>query len=48
MLENDSLNKRGYKVEIKAIPCNVMAIAQENNKLHSVSDQRDIGISTAQ
>lgn len=41
------LQKRGHKVEINAVPCNVMAVTKEGDILHAVSDPRDIGTSTA-
>lgn len=43
----DELLKRGHKIEINAVPCNVMAIAKEGDILHAVSDPRDIGTSSA-
>jgi len=41
------LQKRGHKIEINAVPCNVMAVTKEGEFLHAVSDPRDIGTSTA-
>lgn len=43
----EELQKRGHKVEINAVPCNVMAVTKEGEVLHAVSDPRDIGTSTA-
>lgn len=41
------LQKRGHKIEINPVPCNVMAVTKEGDFLHAVSDPRDIGTSTA-
>lgn len=41
------LQDMGYKIQIEPVPCNVMAVAKENNKLHGVADPRDIGTSVA-
>jgi len=41
------LQKRGHKIDINAVPCNVMAVTKEGEFLHAVSDPRDIGTSTA-
>lgn len=41
------LIKMGYKVELRAIPCLVMATAREGSLLKAASDPRDIGTSTA-
>ncbi|MGZ3775976.1 MAG: gamma-glutamyltransferase [Pseudobdellovibrionaceae bacterium] len=43
----ESLKNMGYDVHIEPVPCNVMAVANENESLHGVSDPRDIGISVA-
>lgn len=43
----EELQKRGHKIDINAVPCNVMAVAKEGEILHAVSDPRDIGTSTA-
>ncbi|MGZ3807772.1 MAG: gamma-glutamyltransferase [Bacteriovorax sp.] len=43
----NSLQKMGHNIEIKAVPCNVMAVTKEGHFLHAVSDPRDIGTSTA-
>lgn len=42
------LTDMGYKVEIKGIPCAVMAVAKEDNILKAASDPRDIGTSAAE
>ncbi len=41
------LKKMGHNVQLKPVPCNVMAVTRENNFFHAVSDPRDIGTSTA-
>ena len=41
------LERMGYKVQIKEIPCSVMAVAREDNILKAASDPRDIGTSAA-
>ena len=38
----------GYKVDIKPVGCNVMAVSQEGQQLHAVADPRDRGTSDAQ
>lgn len=47
----DELVKMGYNVQIRAVPCNVMAVSKEEEKgkksFHAVADPRDIGTSTA-
>lgn len=43
----DQLRAMGYDVRVEPVPCNVMAVSQEDGKLHGVSDPRDIGISLA-
>jgi gamma-glutamyltranspeptidase/glutathione hydrolase len=43
----EELIKRGHKIDINAVPCNVMAVAKEGDILHAVSDPRDIGTSAA-
>lgn len=42
-----NLQKMGYEVKIEPVPCFVMAVAKEGDKLHGVADPRDIGISLA-
>jgi gamma-glutamyltranspeptidase/glutathione hydrolase len=37
----------GYSVQIRPVPCNVMAVSKQENTFHAVADQRDIGTSTA-
>lgn len=37
----------GYNLEIRPVPCNVMAVSKQENIFHAVADQRDIGTSTA-
>jgi gamma-glutamyltranspeptidase/glutathione hydrolase len=44
---SQDLIKRGYNLQIKAVPCNVMAVSLENKLFHAVSDPRDIGTSYA-
>jgi gamma-glutamyltranspeptidase/glutathione hydrolase len=44
----NELKKMGYTVEIKAVPCAVMAVAREENILKAASDPRDIGTSIAE
>lgn len=41
------LKAMGYDVKIEPVPCYVMAVAREGDKLHGVADPRDIGISIA-
>jgi gamma-glutamyltranspeptidase/glutathione hydrolase len=44
------LQKMGYNIQLKAVPCNVMAVSKELNletPYHAVADPRDIGTSTA-
>ncbi|MBX2988479.1 MAG: gamma-glutamyltransferase [Bdellovibrionaceae bacterium] len=41
------LRRMGYRVELKPVPCNVMAVSQENGLLSAVSDPRDIGTAFA-
>lgn len=41
------LQKRGHKIDINAVPCNVMAVTKEGDFFHAVSDPRDIGTSAA-
>ncbi|MEK2646588.1 gamma-glutamyltransferase [Bdellovibrio sp. BCCA] len=41
------LKEMGYDVKIEPVPCYVMAVAKEGDKLHGVADPRDIGISIA-
>ncbi|WP_413943298.1 gamma-glutamyltransferase [Bdellovibrio sp. HCB-162] len=41
------LKEMGYDVKIEPVPCYVMAVAKEGDKLHGVADPRDIGISVA-
>lgn len=41
------LKKMGYEVRIEPVPCYVMAVAKEGERLHGVADPRDIGISIA-
>ncbi|MBC7538648.1 MAG: gamma-glutamyltransferase [Bacteriovorax sp.] len=43
------LIKLGYNVQLRPVPCNVMAVSKEknNNTFHAVADPRDIGTSTA-
>ncbi len=41
------LKDMGYDVKIDPIPCNVMAVSKEGDKLHGVADPRDIGTSIA-
>ncbi|WP_374027629.1 gamma-glutamyltransferase [Bdellovibrio bacteriovorus] len=41
------LNAMGYDVKIEPVPCYVMAVSKEGDKLHGVADPRDIGISIA-
>lgn len=40
----EELIKMGYNVQLKAVPCNVMAVTKEN-LFHAVADPRDIGTS---
>lgn len=42
-----SLSEMGYDVRIEPVPCYVMAVTREGQKLHGVADPRDIGISLA-
>jgi gamma-glutamyltranspeptidase/glutathione hydrolase len=44
----NELTKMGYKVEVRAVPCNVMAAAREDHVFKAVSDPRDIGTSVAE
>lgn len=41
------LRSMGYDVKVEPIPCNVMAVSKEGEKLHGVADPRDIGTSIA-
>lgn len=41
------LKAMGYEVRVEPIPCNVMAVTKEGDKLHGVADPRDIGTSIA-
>ncbi|MBC7428874.1 MAG: gamma-glutamyltransferase [Bacteriovorax sp.] len=41
------LERMGYKVQIREVPCSVMAVARENKMLNAASDPRDIGTSAA-
>ncbi len=41
------LEKMGYKVQLREVPCSVMAVARENKMLNAASDPRDIGTSAA-
>ena len=41
------LKDLGYDVKIESVPCHVMAVAREGDKLRGVADPRDIGISLA-
>lgn len=41
------LQNMGYDVKIEPVPCYVMAVAREGDRLHGVADPRDIGISVA-
>jgi gamma-glutamyltranspeptidase/glutathione hydrolase len=42
------LTKMGYKVEVRAVPCSVMATAREDLVLKAAADPRDIGTSAAE
>jgi gamma-glutamyltranspeptidase/glutathione hydrolase len=42
------LQKKGYKVDVRPIGCNVMAVSREGDTLHGVADPRDIGTSFAE
>jgi gamma-glutamyltranspeptidase/glutathione hydrolase len=42
------LQKKGYKVDVHPIGCNVMAVSREGDTLHGVADPRDIGTSFAE
>jgi gamma-glutamyltranspeptidase/glutathione hydrolase len=42
------LRGMGYNVEIKPVPCFVMGVTKEGDRLHAVADPRDIGIGLAQ
>lgn len=45
----DELQKMGYVVQLKPVPCNVMAVSKEEKEeypFHAVADPRDIGTST--
>ena len=44
----NQLKKWGYEVQVKPIPCHVMAVTQEEGLLHAVADPRDIGTSVAE
>lgn len=41
------LEKMGYKIQMKTIPCNVMATSLNNGIFSAASDPRDIGTSSA-
>jgi gamma-glutamyltranspeptidase/glutathione hydrolase len=41
------LEAMGYKIQMKGIPCNVMATSLDNGIFSAASDPRDIGTSTA-
>lgn len=41
------LKDLGYQVKLDPVPCNVMAVTREGNRLHGVADPRDIGTSAA-
>lgn len=41
------LEKRGHKIKLEAVPCNVMAVSRQGDRLEAVSDPRDIGTATA-
>ena len=46
----NELQKMGYTIHLKPVPCNVMAVTfekTEENPFHAVADPRDIGTSTA-
>jgi len=47
----NELEKMGYVVQIRPVPCNVMAVSKEvingEKTFHAVADPRDIGTSTA-
>jgi gamma-glutamyltranspeptidase/glutathione hydrolase len=43
----EALKKQGHNIQLKAVPCNVMAVTQEGDTFHAMSDPRDIGTSTA-
>ncbi|WP_374029824.1 gamma-glutamyltransferase [Bdellovibrio bacteriovorus] len=43
----EQLKRMGYNIKIEPVPCYVMAVAKEGDKLHGVADPRDIGISLA-
>lgn len=45
--ELNRLKAMGYTLELKSIPCNVMAVAADGKTLDAVSDPRDIGTSVA-
>ena len=44
----NQLKNWGYDLQIKSIPCHVMAVTNEEGLLHAVADPRDIGTSTAE
>ena len=48
---HNELQKMGYNIQIRPVPCNVMAVSKEvyngEKIFHAVADPRDIGTSTA-
>lgn len=42
------LKAMGYDVELEAVPCHVMAVAKEGDKLKAAADPRDIGTGVAE
>lgn len=43
----EELIKMGYNIQIRPVPCNVMAVSKEENLFHAVADPRDIGTSAS-